>query len=54
MPNKVLSKSFLEEWKEFVLNHPNGNFFQTPEFVDLINSVQNYKADVISQTTLHC
>ncbi len=50
MENKVLPKSFMEKWREFVLNHSNGNFFQTPEFVDLINSVQNYKADVIVYT----
>ena len=37
-----------QAWSEFVFNHPNGNFFQTPEFVDLINSVPNYKAKVIS------
>lgn len=49
MSKKVLSKSFLKEWKEFVSNHPNGNFFQTPAFVDLINSVPNYKADAIFQ-----
>jgi len=48
MENKVLPKYFLEEWKKFVSNHPNGNFFQTPDFVDLVNSVPNYKADVIS------
>jgi len=47
MEKNILPKSFLEEWKEFVSNHPNVNFFQTPEFVDLINSVTNYKADVI-------
>ena len=45
----MLSKSFIIKWKEFVDIHPNGNFFQTPEFVDLINSVPNYKADVIFQ-----
>ena len=44
---KVLSKSFVEEWGEFVDVHPNGNFFQTPDFVDLINSVPNYKSDTI-------
>ncbi len=27
----------MNERKEFVSNHPNGNFFQTPDFVDLIN-----------------
>lgn len=48
MRNKILQKSFLKEWGEFVANHPNGNFFQTPEFVDLFNSVSNYKAGVIS------
>ncbi len=49
MENKVLPKSFLKEWKKFVSNHPNGNFFQIPEFVDLFNSVPNYKAGVIFQ-----
>jgi len=48
LKKKVLSKSFIEKWKEFVDIHPNGNFFQTPDFVDLINSVPNYTADVIS------
>ena len=48
MTKKILSKSFMKGWREFVNVHPNGNFFQTPDFVDLINSVPNYKAKVIS------
>ena len=49
MPKQILSKSSIEKWKEFVAIHPNGNFFQIPEFVDFINLVPNYKADVIFQ-----
>ena len=37
-----------KKWTAFVKTHPNGNFFQTPDFVDLINSVPNYRAGVIS------
>lgn len=50
MDYKVISntnKTDKQVWSEFVSNHPNGNFFQTSDFVDLINSVPNYKADVI-------
>jgi len=43
-----IDKGNLEEWGNFVNIHPNGNFFQTLEFVNLINSVLNYKAKVIS------
>lgn len=51
MDYKVISntnKINKQAWSEFVSNHPNSNFFQIPDFVDLINSVPNYKAGVIS------
>lgn len=48
MEDRILQQSFSEDWIVFVSNHPNGNFFQTPDFVDLINSVPNYKGGVIA------
>ena len=30
------------KWKEFILNHEDGNIFHTPEYFDLCNSVPEY------------
>lgn len=33
----------IDNWREFVLNHPNGSVFQTPEMYNVYRSTTNYK-----------
>ena len=35
-------------WKEFVINHPTGNFFQTPEAFSFFSGISNYRPSVIA------
>ena len=35
------------KWSEFILNHENGNVFQTPEYFDLCNSIPEYSGVVL-------
>ena len=36
------------KWSKFVLNHPNGNIFQTPEMFDFFESVPNYSPEIVA------
>ncbi len=31
------------QWREFVLNHPHGNIFQTPEMAEVYRRTKNYE-----------
>ena len=31
-----------KQWSEFVLNHPRGNIFQTPEMAEVYRRTKNY------------
>lgn len=33
----------IKEWSDFVLKHPNGNVFQTPEMYDVYKGTKNYE-----------
>lgn len=37
-------------WKEFVINHPNGNIFQTPEMFSVYKKTKNYKPFLVFST----
>jgi lipid II:glycine glycyltransferase (peptidoglycan interpeptide bridge formation enzyme) len=37
--NEINSKN----WEQFVFTHPQGNFFQTPQFIDFISSIKGYQ-----------
>lgn len=39
--------ALIEKWNDFVLNHPNGNFFQSPDAFELFDSVSNYRPILI-------
>ncbi len=47
MITKNLSTQEIDAWNEFVLKHPNGNFFQSYDYFRLMNSVSSFNADVI-------
>jgi len=32
-----------KQWSEFVLNHPHGNIFQTPEMAEVYRRTKNYE-----------
>ena len=32
-----------KQWGEFVLNHPHGNIFQTPEMAEVYRRTKNYE-----------
>ena len=32
-----------DQWAEFVLRHPNGNIFQTPEMYEVYQNTKNYE-----------
>jgi len=32
-----------KQWSEFVLNHPQGNIFQTPEMAEVYRRTKNYE-----------
>lgn len=38
----------LKEWEQFTLNHPNGNFFQSPAAFKFFESVRNHEPFVIT------
>lgn len=42
-----ISQIPVETWRTFVLEHPNGNFFQSPECFNFFASVENYKPFVV-------
>lgn len=52
--NKLFEKIKITEsldrlqWSEFVLNHPNGNIYQTPEMYDIFKSTKYYEPIVIA------
>ena len=48
-----ISQIELIKLEKIVLSHPISNFFQTQKFIDLINSVPNYKANVIIHKKKH-
>ena len=33
----------MKQWSEFVLNHPQGNIFQTPEMAEVYRRTKNYE-----------
>ena len=39
---KVVTELDREQWSKFVLNHPNGNIFQTPEMFDVYENTKNW------------
>jgi lipid II:glycine glycyltransferase (peptidoglycan interpeptide bridge formation enzyme) len=40
---RLVRKIDRKEWSEFVLNHPQGNVFQSPETFDLFQGTNNYE-----------
>jgi len=36
------------KWEQFVLNHPQGNIFQTPEMYEIFEKTKNYYPLIIS------
>jgi len=42
-----ISKINLDNWREFVFNHPLGNVFQSPEMLQAYKGINNFKAEVI-------
>ena len=41
--NKFESKSDLTDWNKFVMSHPNGNFFQSPELFNIYSNTKNHE-----------
>lgn len=40
---EITELSDTTQWREFVLNHPQGNIFQTPEMAEVYKRTKNYE-----------
>ncbi|UCH97725.1 MAG: hypothetical protein JSV88_12980, partial [Candidatus Aminicenantes bacterium] len=38
---KITNRIDRKQWSDFVLNHPRGNIFQTPEMFDVFDNTRN-------------
>jgi hypothetical protein len=40
---EIIKSQDTKQWSEFVLNHPHGNIFQTPEMAEVYRRIKNYE-----------
>lgn len=40
----------IQQWSQFVSNHPNGNIFQTPQMYEIYDNTKNYEPIFVSAT----
>lgn len=45
---KITDSPDVNKWSEFVINHPNGNIFQTPEMAEVYRHTKNYEPLILA------